>query len=51
MQHLEREKRTYNSDAKLVKIMKTQINEHDNLSRLNAKLIDENKILRCYLFM
>ena len=43
---MEQEKRVYNSDTKLVEIMRTQINENEGLSRLNAKLIDENKILR-----
>jgi len=43
---MERDRKAYNDDAKLVQLMKTQVIEHDDLSRLNARLLDENKVLR-----
>jgi len=43
---MERDRKAYNDDAKLVQLMKTQVSEHGDLSRLNARLLDENKVLR-----
>jgi len=43
---MERDRKAYSDDVKLVQLMKAQVSEHGDLSRLNARLLDENKILR-----